>query len=281
MEFKVKNYRVLLLVPTLLILLSVGILCSRYMETGEWFERSFELTGGTMITVEPSEVPDMEAVEEALSGFDVVVRSLMGFAGHKVLIQTGSDADVDKILESLGMAGVDTSRFSVQTIGPSLGENFWYQTQIALVVAFILMGVVVFALFRDPFPSSYVIFCAFSDILVTLAFMQVFGVELSLAGLGAILMLLGYSVDTDILLTTRFLKGTEDFGQRLRSAIKTGLTMTGTTIGALVALYVSAISPVLSQIAAVLLIGLCADIVLTWFQNSVLLRMYMEKRGMI
>jgi preprotein translocase subunit SecF len=281
MEIAVKNYRFLLLIPIALILLSIGILGSRYMQTGEWFQRSFELTGGTMITVEPSSAPDTDRVESALADFKVSVRSLTGFTGYKLLIQTGSDADVDEILKALADAGVETTRFSVQTIGSSLGESFWYQTQIAMVVAFILMGIVVFALFRDPLPSSYVILCAFSDIVVTLAFMQVFGIELSLAGLGAILMLLGYSVDTDILLTTRFLKGTEPFGERLRSAIKTGLTMTGTTMGALIALYITAVSPVLSQIAAVLLIGLCADVILTWFQNSVLLRMYMERKGMI
>jgi len=281
MKITSKNYRFLLVIPTVLILFSVAVLVNNYTQKGEWFTRSFELTGGTMITVEPAEAPSSNAVENALSSFPVSIRTLSGLAGYKLIIQTVSDADVDEILQSLSNAGIDTTQYSIQTIGPSLGESFWQQTQLALVVAFILMGIVVFVLFRDPFPSMYVIFCALCDIVVTVAFMNIFGIELSMASLGALLMLLGYSVDTDIMLTTRFLKETEPFGQKIRSAIKTGLTMTGTTLGALFALYISGISPVITQIASVLIIGLIADIMLTWFQNSVLLRMYMTKKGLL
>jgi preprotein translocase subunit SecF len=122
---------------------------------------------------------------------------------------------------------------------------------------------------------------AMSDILMTLAFMQVLGVDLSLAGLAALLMLIGYSVDTDIMLTSRLLKESEDrtMKEKLRRAIKTGLTMTLTTIGALIALLLSAISPVLSQIATVLLIGLVFDIMNTWLMNSVILKWYCERKG--
>jgi preprotein translocase subunit SecF len=55
--------------------------------------------------------------------------------------------------------------------------------------------------------------------------------------------------------------------------------MTLTTIGALAALLVSYISPVLSQIASVLIIGLVMDMIFTWLQNSVMLRWYCEKKG--
>ncbi len=281
MKIAVKNYRTPILIPLTLVAISVFILVSHYMQTGQWFERSFELTGGTLITIESADAPDVGSAENALGDYKATIRSLSGFSGHKLLIQAGSDVDVGGILGALDGAGIDTSTHSVQTIGSALGENFWRQTQMALVLAFILMGIVVFTLFRDPIPSVYVMLCAFLDVVVTVAFMQVLGIELSLAGLAALLMVLGYSVDTDILLTARCLKGTDEFGQRLRSAVKTGLTMTGTTLGALTALYLTAVSPVLSQIAAVLIIGLVSDVAFTWLQNAVLLRMYMERKGMI
>ena len=100
-----------------------------------------------------------------------------------------------------------------------------------------------------------------------------------LAALAALLMLLGYSIDTNILLTARLLK-THDtpLRDRMKSAFKTGITMTGTTTGALVAVLLVVSSGVLSQIAAVLLIGLITDVCLTWMQNAVLLNWYMEKK---
>jgi preprotein translocase subunit SecF len=142
-----------------------------------------------------------------------------------------------------------------------------------------MMGIVVSAFFRSIAPSAMVIICAVADILETLAFMQVFGIQLSLAGIAAILMLIGYSVDTDILLTNRLLKNPESISQKTKSTIKTGLTMTFTTIGALSALLLSGLSPVLSQIAAILLIGMFLDMPNTWIQNYGLLRWYMERKG--
>jgi preprotein translocase subunit SecF len=179
--------------------------------------------------------------------------------------------------------GVNTDDNSIETIGPSLGESFWLQAQIAIIAAFIFMGIIVFVIFRTFVPSVAVILSAMFDILMTLSFMQALGIELSLAGLAALLMLIGYSVDTDIMLTSRLLKESEDktLIEKLRRALKTGLTMTLTSIGALTALLLSAISPVLSQIAMVLLIGLFFDIMNTWLMNSVILRWYCERKGLV
>ena len=68
------------------------------------------------------------------------------------------------------------------------------------------MGLVVFIYFRTLVPSLAVILAAFSDIVVTLAIFNLTGEKLSTAGVAAFLMLIGYSVDTDILLNTRVLK---------------------------------------------------------------------------
>ena len=39
------------------------------------------------------------------------------------------------------------------------------------------------------------------------------------------------------------------------------------------------VSTVLNEIAAVLLIGLIADLLFTWLQNSVILRWYVKRKG--
>jgi len=57
-------------------------------------------------------------------------------------------------------------------------------------------------------PSSCVILAAVSDIISTIAVTNLLGLKMSTAGIAALLMLIGYSVDTDILLTTKVLKTT-------------------------------------------------------------------------
>ena len=276
------DYRLILLVPVILLLVSAVFLVSGYLQTGEWFSRSIELKGGTQISItSPGNVDTRELQSSLSSEFGhTIVKELTSLAGQEILITMDAAVDTDQALSSLESMGIDTSDASVATIGPALGETFWAQAQMAIVLAFIFMGIIVLLIFRTFAPSVAVILAALSDILVTLAAMQLLGIELTLAGMAALLMLIGYSIDTDILLTTRLLRTREGhISERVRSAFKTGMTMSGTTLAALLALYLSAVSSVLSQIAAVLLIGLLIDIINTWMQNATILRWYCERRG--
>jgi preprotein translocase subunit SecF len=66
---------------------------------------------------------------------------------------------------------------------------------------------------------------------------------------------------------------------RIVSTIKTGLTMTGTTMAAsLIALFFTQ-SDVIREIMTIIVIGLVADVFFTWIQNAGILRLWLEKKG--
>lgn len=96
-------------------------------------------------------------------------------------------------------------------------------------------------------------------------------------------MLIGYSVDTDILLTTRVLKkGEGSVNKRIYSSFKTGMFMTITALIAVSpALFVvTGLPESFRQIFFILFIGLLADIVNTWFTNASVIKWYAHKRGL-
>ena len=275
--------KLLLLIPILLLVVGVCILGVKFSETGEWFDKSIELKGGTLISVKTDSTHDASAIEDRLSERfgSVVVREIRSFSGIGITVQVESGTDAGEVKDELESMGIGTSDSSVQTIGPSLGESFWQQAQISIMAAFIIMGIIVFVIFRTIIPSTAVIIAAVSDIIVTLALMQVFSLELSLASFAALLMLIGYSIDTDILLTTRVIRNTEGSVQeRLRGAFKTGMTMTMTTLAVMGAVLLTTTSPVLFAIASVLFIGLIVDIINTWLMNATILNMYAKRRGL-
>jgi preprotein translocase subunit SecF len=276
----IKSYKALLIVPVILLIFSVGLLTLGFMQTGEWFARSIELKGGTLISMTTTTPVNIGELEDSLSVFgSVVIRELRSYSGYGLSIEIDSEIDPDLVLSEMESIGIEAKDYSVETIGSALGESFWVQTQYGIITAFILMGIIVFIVFRIFVPSIAVMLAAVSDIIVTLAFMQLLGLPLSLASFAALLMLIGYSIDTDILLTTRLIKVTDKpLGERMRGAFKTGITMTGTTLGVLVALMLTTTSAVLFQIASVLTIGLMIDIINTWLQNATLLRWYCERR---
>ena len=92
-------------------------------------------------------------------------------------------------------------------------------------------------------------------------------------------MLIGYSVDTDILLTTRLLRRHEGVNTALFGAFKTGTTMTITSIIAIaVALIVILpFASVLNQVFIILLIGLGFDLFNTWITNASIIKWHVEK----
>jgi preprotein translocase subunit SecF len=84
------------------------------------------------------------------------------------------------------------------------------------------------------------------------------------------------------MLTSRVLKDkTGVAGEKATRSLKTGLTMTGTTISALVVMIVISHFyqiEVMLQIGIVLLFGLLGDLVSTWITNVGLLIWFVEER---
>jgi preprotein translocase subunit SecF len=279
----VGSNRAFLLVPLIILLAGAALLVMNFTQTGEWFQRSIELRGGTLVSITTDSPTDLAVLESELSGQfgDVIVRELRSFSGYGLTVQADAGVDVDSLKSALGDLGVDTSDMSIETVGSSLGESFWQQAQLSIIAAFILMGMIVFIIFRTFVPSVAVIMAALSDIIVTLALMQVFSIEISMASFAALLMLIGYSIDTDILLTTRVIKNREgSLQERTWGAFKTGMTMTLTTLSVMAAVILTTTSAVLFAIASVLFLGLAVDIINTWLMNASIIRWYAERKGL-
>jgi preprotein translocase subunit SecF len=172
--------------------------------------------------------------------------------------------------------------FSTKEVPPVLGKTFWDNALIVSLAALIGIIIVIFLFFREFIPSVAVIYAGLFDVLTALALMALTGIALSLNSIPALLLLIGYSVDTDILLTTRLLKR-KDKTPRLRAidSMKTGLTMTFTTIAAVSVMLVLSFMyqiDVMFNIAAVILFGLFGDLIATWMMNAPILLWYVEKR---
>ena len=277
-----KQYKKLLIIPAVLLLVALIQIGMQISTTGDFLNKGVSLKGGLTITIEKSaDIFELENfLNDKFPGADISVRAISRTGRQMGTIVEASDAEAEVLLELLKESlKLEEGEYSVEMMGSSLGASFFKETFRALILAFLFMGVVVFIYFRVPVPSLAVILAAFSDIVVTLAIVNVIGMKLSTAGIAAFLMLIGYSVDTDILLSTKVLKRKEgEIIDRVFGAMKTGLTMSITTIIAITTALVFTQSIVLKQIMTILLIGLLVDLINTWIQNAGILRWYIEKK---
>jgi len=287
-----KNYKLLLVIPLVLLLSSIVYMGIFYSNNQDFLYKDISLTGGISITIfgEINYLDLEQFLSEKLQEVNTrEISDLITREQKAVIIEIKTEGcnelevkQTKTILEDyLGYELVDGDNSSFECTGSSLSESFYKQLLIAILFAFFFMAIVVFIIFRTFVPSTAVILSALADILMTLTLINLFGMKMSSAGIIALLMLIGYSVDTDILLTTRMLKRYEgSLNKRILGAFKTGITMTLTSLLAIVMalLVVKSFSPVLTQIFTILSIGLGFDILNTWITNASILKWYMEKK---
>jgi preprotein translocase subunit SecF len=280
-----KYYKILLMIPISITILSLIYLGFFYSEHHDFMLKDSSLAGGTTVTINGN--IDSAKLELSLKQkfSDISIRKLTDLrTGESIATIIESSASPEQLKQSiesiLGYQLTDENS-STEFSGPSLSENFYKQLIIALIISFILMSIVIFIMFRTFIPSIAVIFAAFSDIVIPLALINILGIKLSAAGIAAFLMLIGYSVDTDILLTTRALKKREGIlNSRIYGAFKTGIFMTLTALAAVLPAFfiVTGLPDSFRQIFLILALGLTADIVNTWLTNASIIKWYCEKK---
>ena len=285
----------LIAIPLILLLISLIVLTYTYVQPPVYphsphspAHLGMDFIGGTMV-----EIRTDETSEELTAKFSAFPVELVGKTdvGNKTMIQFGPMSESQKEeLENMLDEQYESGQYEIpKSMNPVFGERFRNQAVRAVIIAFVLMAIVVFVVFRTVIPPLAVIFAAFSDIVIAVACMDIIGMELSLGTVAALLMLIGYSVDSNILLTTNLLRKKGDLNEKVRNAMKTGITMTSTTLSAVFAMFFVSSSihlfsahfapiPMLREISIVLLFGLVMDLMNTWLLNAGILRWYLEKK---
>lgn len=265
----------MMMIPLIVLLLALCLLSFNWLSTGMPVKAGIDFEGGTAVTIITDD--SIDEISEYFAGFPLtdIGEGLDG--GKYVKFGPMSDDQSQELIQKVQERYPDAK---IDQIGEAFGSTLQQQALLALVFSFIGMAIVVFIAFRNFVPSVAVVLSAFSDIAITAAIMSIIGVPLSLSTTAALLMLIGYSVDSDILLTTRVLKRQGKNEEKFTGAFRTGIIMTTTTLAAVAAMFaVTAFGgvEVIAQIAAVLLIGLFVDLMNTWMLNVGILRSYLSQ----
>ncbi|HLD06471.1 MAG TPA: MMPL family transporter [Candidatus Nanoarchaeia archaeon] len=284
-------YKKLIIIPFVIFALAVAVLVVQQVRTGEIIHKGIDIKGGVSVTIPLEQAVDSIALQGQLSqafpGSEFTVRSLTQ-TGQSTGVIVSADMDiadqqqVDSLISTLSSLleiPLEPGQYTLEGVGSALGRSFFRGMIVSVLVSLVLMSLVVFLYFRNAVSSTYVVLSVIFDIIITLAIVNLLGMKLGAAGIAAFLMLIGYSVDTDILLTTRVTRRKEgSIADRVREAMITGMTMTATTLVALVLGMLLTDSEVIRQIMTILFIGLMVDVLTTWMQNAGLIRMHMEKK---
>jgi len=260
---------------------------------------------GWILSVNQSSNPDQdklaeyqEKYETKLNEMESEANMLFAMAGnaenasdYTELVSLKRDVDKSfKQIKSVYQHKIDSAvsqklpydSISVDIVSPTLASHFIDKALFAVGLSLLFSITLAFVVFRNVASSMIVLSGAFADIVVSMGAMGLFGIPLTVASFAALLMLVGLSLDTDMLLSMRVVKIQEDTPRnRAYSALKTGASMSVTDFIAFLVLFLLGLFAGIStyyEIGAVACIGLINDVIATWGFNAVLVLWYVEKK---
>jgi preprotein translocase subunit SecF len=195
--------RLAMMISAALVLVSLLSLAVRGLELG------VDFTGGSVIEVGYPATANVDQIRTSLekAGYDA---SVQAFGSDKdVLIRLAPDEKggkkdniSQKVLEVLQLqtAGVEMRR--VEFVGPQIGDELRDQGGIAMLLA--LAGILIYVTLRFEFRFSIgSVIALLHDVVITLGFFSVSGIEFDLTILAAILAIIGYSLNDTIVVFDR------------------------------------------------------------------------------
>ncbi|ADB59642.1 SecD/SecF/SecDF export membrane protein [Haloterrigena turkmenica DSM 5511] len=271
--------RQLAAVPLAVLAVALLVLTGTFLMTGTPVPLGMDFAGGSELTIQTT-----SSQEEIANAFDEEPESIQSVSApdsqNQYVVQfTSTDLESlsQQAEENLEQDGDNDVVQLESTVSGSFGQQTQQTALLGIAVAFVGMSVITFLLFRTFVPSIAIVLSAFSDLMIPLAFMTVADISLSLGTVAALLMLIGYSVDSDILLNNHILRRQGDFYESTHRAMRTGITMTVTSMAAMLVMGIAAGLfgvELLSSIGIVLFVGLAADLMNTYMLNLSLLRWY-------
>ena len=193
--------RLALVVSTLLLLISIASLSINRLNWG------LDFTGGTLVEVYYNDSAPLEEMRGTLSagGFDGALVSSFG-SDRDVLIrlpQGYSDQDGARLLALLQESwSGDVELRRIEFVGPQVGDELREQGGLAMLLALGL--VMLYVAFRFQFKFSVgAVVALVHDVLITLGFFSLLGIEFDLTVLAAVLAVIGYSLNDTIVVADR------------------------------------------------------------------------------
>jgi preprotein translocase subunit SecF len=225
-----------------------------------------DFTGGTLIQVEFAQETSVGELRSILSAAGMENAQIQQFGGsNEFLIRT---QDFEGIVEEVSgllheTYGVDGFTMSTDAVGPKVGSELQRKAGLAILMSFALTLIYLAFRFEWRFGVAAII-ATFHDITITIGFISLLNIEITLATVAAILTILGYSLNDTIVVFDRIRENLkkrrkDKYEDIINSSINETLPRTvltsGTTLVTLLALFILG-GAVVRPFALVLIIGI-------------------------
>ncbi|TVP77664.1 MAG: protein translocase subunit SecF, partial [Gemmatimonadales bacterium] len=214
-------------VSATVLVIGIGAMVVNLFSMGSAVNYGVDFTGGTLVQVEFAEVTTAADVREALGGdLSYTITAFGGDNEYTIRAPIGEGQETDavsrEISEMLTAASAELGDFQIlrtESVGAIIGEELTQQAALAILFSF--FATLVYIAFRFEFRFGLASIAAtVHDILITLGFLALFRVEISLPTVAAVLTIVGYSLNDTIVVFDRIRENLNKKGGRREDRIK-------------------------------------------------------------
>lgn len=279
-----------LVLSWLVILAGVFLMSTRGLPLG------IDFSGGTLIVVRFQQAVSEEAIRNAITG-DAETVQRYGDAANEMMVrlplQEGAQDEVAlertsaRLVSELQGANLGTFEvLSTEFVGPVIGRDLQMKGVYATVASLVGIAIYIALRFRFSFGVGAMV-ASLHDVLITLSILTLAGYELSLNTIAAILTLVGYGVNDQIVVFDRVRENLRTRKKEpIETVINTAVNQTlprtvitaGTTFLAVLSLFLFG-GEVLEGFAFAMLVGIVTSTYSTVFIASAIAVMLSPKTG--
>lgn len=183
----------------------------KYSTAGQVFNYSVDFTGGSQVLLQFSSKPQIDQIRSIFSqqGWENVV--LREFSGkNEVLVRVKEFANDAKGLGermryaiAQAIPGENVKLLQSEGVGPSVGETLRKKSVYAVLLSLILLLCYIAIRFWSFGFAVGAVIALFHDAIIMIAAFMFFGKEISINVIGAILAVLGYSINDTIVIFSK------------------------------------------------------------------------------
>jgi preprotein translocase subunit SecF len=221
-EMRKKAY----VVSAVVLAIGIGAMLFNVFSIGNWMNYGVDFTGGTVIQVQTEPGVTDADLREALGGPQAPSVTRFG-AENEFIIRAPvvADMETDQVaaeIRQLLAAAPGIGEFEIvrtEIVGPVIGAELQQQAALAILFSFLLT--LLYIAFRFEFRFGLASIAAtLHDILITLGFLALFRIEISLPTVAAVLTIIGYSLNDTIVVFDRIRENLNKKGGRREDAVK-------------------------------------------------------------
>ncbi len=207
-------------VSAVVLTIGIGAMLFNVFSIGNWMNYGVDFTGGTVIQIQTEPGVTDADLREALGGPQAPSVTRFG-ADDEFIIRAPvvADMETDQVaaeIRQLLAAAPGIGEFEVvrtEIVGPVIGAEL--QQQAALAILFSFLITLLYIAFRFEFRFGLASIAAtLHDILITLGFLALFRIEISLPTVAAVLTIIGYSLNDTIVVFDRIRENLNKKGGR-------------------------------------------------------------------